>query len=102
MHWTPVDETLVKKLAEKSAERVNKEPKFAEIQKEIEETVRNKGIARLAELRKKAEAENKAEKKSKKNHKDKNKDIETPYLQEGVNISADMVALKTSTTMGSL
>lgn len=102
MHWNPVDDSLVKKLSEKSAERVNKDPKFAEVRKEIEEIARNKGVTRLAELRKKAEAENKAEKKSKKNRKDKAKDLENPYIQEGVNIGADMVTLKTSATMGSL
>jgi carboxyl-terminal processing protease len=102
MHWTPVDDSIVKKLAEKSAERVNKDPKFAEVRKELEEITRNKGVTRLAELRKKAEAENKVDKKTKKNRKDKAKDLESPYLQEGVNIGADMVTLKSSATMGSL
>jgi hypothetical protein len=101
MRWTPVDDSLVKKLSEKSAERVNKDPKFAEVRKEIEEIARNKGVTRLAELRKKAEAENKADKK-KKNRKEKAKDSESPYIQEGVNIGADMVTLKSGATMGSL
>lgn len=99
--WLPVDDGLVKKLADKSAERVAKDPKFIEVRKEIEETEKNKGIARLAELRKKAEAENKEDKKKKKNRKEKNKDMETPFLQEGANIAADMVQLRTATHLES-
>jgi hypothetical protein len=81
---------------------VNKDPKFAEARKEIEEIQRNKGVTRLAELRKKAEEESKADKMKKKNRKEKAKDTESPYLQEGVNIGVDMVMFKANTTMGSL
>lgn len=90
-HWTPIDDSLVKRLGEKSKIRVAKEPKFAEIKKDIDDSEKNKGIVRLAELRKRMESENKANKKKRKNSHDKNRDLDAPVVAEAVNILADML-----------
>jgi carboxyl-terminal processing protease len=91
-HWKPVDSDTVKKLTKLSEVRVSKDPKFAEIIKNIEEAKKNKGIIRLAEMKKKAEEENKKDGKKGKNHKEKLKETEAPLVAEGVNIMSDWLA----------
>lgn len=88
-HWTEVQPALVKKLADKSQSRIAKDAKFIEIRKELEETAKNKGIIRLAEMRKKADKKKPA--KGKAEREQKIKDIEAPFIAEGVNILADMI-----------
>lgn len=51
-HWKPIDETLVPRLAERSKDRVSKDPDFAEVKKQLEEIQKSKGVVRLADLRK--------------------------------------------------
>lgn len=93
--WKPVDTELVKKLTKLSQERVAKDPKFAEIVKNIEDAKKNKGVIRLAEMRKKAEEENKKDTKNEKKNKSrkaKMKESQAPLVLEGVNIMADWLA----------
>lgn len=93
--WKPVDSDMVKKLKKLSQERIAKEPKFAEIIKNVEDAKKNKGVLRLAEMKKKAEEENKKdEKKDKKdkNRKEKLKETQAPLVSEGVNIMVDWIA----------
>lgn len=97
--WQPVTTDLISKLKKSSLDRVSKDTKFAEIKKSIEETKKNKGIIRLAEIRKKVEEENKKEEKEKKDKKDsrkaKLKESQAPLVSEGVNIMSDwLVFLK--------
>ncbi len=90
-HWIPVEGPAVKKLAEKSTERVTKSTKFTEIFKNIEEAKKNKNVIRLSELKKKD--------KDKKEKKDKNpettedkesiKEFNKPYLREASEILID-------------
>jgi carboxyl-terminal processing protease len=92
--WKPVDPSVVRKLAAKSRERVEKDPRFAEIRKEIDEAAKNKGPVKLAEIRRKAE---KTEKKTgnsagKKEREQRLKDAEAPYLNESVNVMVDLIA----------
>ena len=90
----------MKKLKKLSQERVSKDPKFAEIIKNIEDAKKNKGVLRLAEMKKKAEEENKKdEKKNKKdkNRKEKLKEAQAPLVSEGVSIMADWL-----TSLGSI
>src|SRR5207248_917793 len=104
-HWVPVNPTLVQKLSIKSAERVSKSSKFAEIKKEVEDNERNKGVIRLADLRKKIKAENKEEKKwlkSWKHDHSKEKLLENPLIAEGESILTDWIAMSdTSRALGS-
>ncbi len=100
-HWTPIDDKITSALATQSKARVDAEPKFTEIKKKIEERAKNKGMVKLAEIRKKYKEENKDEKKKEKAKKDKatreaeelKEYLETPALQEGLNVLADLVAL---------
>lgn len=95
--WQPVNTGLIKKLADRSQERVAKDAKFTEIRKEIEETAKNKGIVKLADLRKKSIQEKEKDKKAKKTEtasakkarEQKIKDTETPVVDESVNILVD-------------
>ena len=93
--WQPVNPSLLPVLAQKSRERVSKEPKFAEVRKEIEEAAKNKGVIRLADIRKKAEAENMKDKHKEKTSRnartDKLDDLTAPVLAESVSIVADLV-----------
>lgn len=93
-HWKAVDETLVEKLKKLSTERVAKNPKFDDIRKSIEETKKNKGIIKLAEIRKKAAEEEKknGDSKVEKKGKAKIKETQAPLVDEGVNIMIDWVA----------
>ena len=86
--WTPITEATVTGLAAKSTERVAKEPKFAEIKKEIEETNKNRGIVKLAELRKKAKKGSPERDKED----DRYKALDAVVVTEAVNIAADLVA----------
>ncbi len=95
--WAVVDGSTVKKLAEKSTERVSKSPKFAEVYKNIEEAKKNKGLIRLAEMKKKDK--DKKDKKDKKtagvdgadgpDDKESMKEFNRPYLKEASEIAVD-------------
>jgi len=91
-HWKPVDADTVKKLKKLSQDRVAKDPKFAEIQKNIDDAKKNKGVIRLAEMKKKAEEENKKDDKKDKNRKTRLKETQAPLVSEGVNIMTDWLA----------
>lgn len=100
-HWTPVTPQMVDKLAKLSQDRVSQDPKFAEALKEIEEAKKNKGIIKLADLRKKAQEDLKTGKKlpvtaNRKERKEKAKDMEEPWVRESVNILVDMLSGKAS------
>lgn len=96
-HWNPVDEALVTRLAAKSKDRVAKDPKFAELKKELEDSAKNKDMIKISDIRKKAEKSakkdgKKAEQASRKDREHKFKDLELPFVNEGVNIVADWAA----------
>ncbi len=98
-HWQPVDNSLVEHLNEAAQKRVAASEKFAQIKKDLDETVRNKGIVRLAELRKRANEDKKTglkhyKKDSKELTPDKEKPEDNPLLQESANILADMITLE--------
>ena len=87
--WNEITPALVKKLSEKSQVRVSKDPKFAEIKKDLEDAAKNKGVIRLAEMKKKADKKKPA--KGKAEREQKQKDIEAPFVDEGVNIMSDLL-----------
>lgn len=87
--WKPVESKLIDDLKKKSEERVAKDPKFVEIRKNLEEAQKNKGVIRLAEIRKKAVEEKKKESDEKKSRKEKIKDAQEPLVIEGTNILLD-------------
>jgi carboxyl-terminal processing protease len=96
-HWKPIDPEVVKKLKKLSQDRVSKDPKFAEIIKNLEDAKKNKGVIRLAEMQKKAEEENKKDDKKDKTRKAKQKEIQAPLVIEGVNIMTDWLAANAAT-----
>lgn len=92
--WTPVDPKVFPMLAEKSKARVAKDPKFLEITKSIEESKKNKGLIKLAELRKQSKSDAEKNKKNKKKNEavsSRKRDEDSPYVQEGVNILVDYI-----------
>ena len=100
--WNPISESLIKKLADKSTQRISKDTKFIELKKKIVKAEKNSGIVKLAELKSEAKSkELKDGKKPKTNIKmidDEDKkdeeDEKSPFLQESVNILADLVTMK--------
>ena len=98
-HWDPVNDSVIKKLVTHSQERVAKDPKFAEIKKNLEEANKN-GVIKLAEIRKKSEAEKKKNKKEKKaedtSAERAAKELESPLVRESVNILIDLINSGTS------
>lgn len=100
--WTMIDDRIVSKLIPKAQTRIAAEPKFVEIKKKIDERAKNKGMVKLADIRKKYREETKPEKDKKKESK-KNKAnreaedlkeyLDNPSLQEGLNVLADLVAV---------
>lgn len=113
--WSSVTPSVIKKLASLSAQRVAADQKFVDIRKELEEAGKNRGIVKLADLRKKS-VEEKAKDKEKEKTKaktgkagesdevrgdrakreEKLKDLEAPFMMEGVNIVVDLIALSRS------
>jgi carboxyl-terminal processing protease len=103
IHWKPVDEADVALIAQRSKDRVAKEPQFVEIQKQLKDSADNKGIVRLAEFRKKAKADSEkdaaqetkdgAPKDSKEASKDRFKELQAAFTSEGVNVLADLITL---------
>ncbi|MBP7844447.1 MAG: PDZ domain-containing protein [Proteobacteria bacterium] len=90
--WVPITDSLVKRLAKNSEKRVKTEAKFAEILKEIEEAKKNQDVIKLADFRKKAKEDKKKEDEDKKKTLAQRKDAYVaPYINEGLNILADLV-----------
>jgi carboxyl-terminal processing protease len=90
--WKPVERPMLAKLAARSQARVAKDAKFAEIIKNNKEAAEKKGVIRLSDLRK----ELKKEGGDKKNAtpaelKQKARDQYAPFVNESVNVLADMV-----------
>jgi carboxyl-terminal processing protease len=96
--WKVVSNDIISDLKKKSSERITKDPKFTEILKSIEDAKKNKGVLKLAELRKKAAEEDlkkkdDKEKKEEKTRKAKLKETAAPLVSEGVNIMVDWLQL---------
>ncbi len=91
--WKPITTSLAKQLQKLSTERVSKNDKFIEIEKDITEMNKNDGIVKLAEMIKK-EKEEKAKKKKdedEKSFKERVADLQKPYIDESLNILADLI-----------
>jgi len=94
--WTPVTEDLVKYLKAKSAKRVAENEEFKDIQKDLEETKKNEGWVKVADILKRSARD--------KDKKKERKDLSTtatgrrqlwikdPRVQESLNIMGDWLA----------
>lgn len=98
--WKPINEKIVEELAKKSKARVDSSEDFKEIRENIAEAEKNDGIVHLAEMMKK-DKEEKAEEDKKEGKKEEDKtfkervaDMQRPYLEESLNILADLVAVQ--------
>lgn len=90
-YWLEVNDPLIQALANHSKVRIQKEPKFQEVLKELAEAEKNKGVVKLADLRKKSEADKKKNDKEKRDTIAERRKlmIESPQVQEALNIMAD-------------
>jgi carboxyl-terminal processing protease len=86
--WRPLDEGLIRKLGEKSAERVAKDATLIEIKKELEEAKKTEGVVKVSELLKKGK-----DKPDEKDAKGKTKfdRYHDASVSEGVNIALDLI-----------
>jgi carboxyl-terminal processing protease len=97
-HWAPVNESLVKKLKEKSVARVAKDTAFKDIKKDIAEMKKNKGVIRLSDVLKKSDSEKQKKKAEEaKSIAQRTQEADAPYLNESVNILMDWVISTTPT-----
>ncbi len=94
-HWRPITPELISKLAQASQARVNTSEKFNKIKKELEESLKNKGVIKLSELRKKQKEDHKIGKKIKKAIKDRFNKEEKPednaQLMESIAVAVDLI-----------
>ena len=99
--WTPVNEDLVKMLKEKSSKRVSENQEFKDILKDLDESKKNEGWVRVADILKRSN-EKKDKRKEKKDLAATSKGrkelwLKDPHVQEGLNIMTDWLSFKPQT-----
>ncbi len=92
--YEPITQTEVETLRVASQKRVSKSKEFKEIAKELEELNKNKGIVKLAEVRKKSAEAKKKNGGKKKSAKERRKERDAPQIGEALNVLADLIALR--------
>lgn len=90
--WKPISTKEIRKLAENSKHRVEKNKKFDEVRKEIAELKERHGILKLADLRKKNKERKSKETKDDTSKKDEDKP--GPDVEESFNVLADLIFLQ--------
>ncbi len=90
--WKLVDADVVKLLTKRSEQRIKEGGAFSEILKEIDEAEKNRGVVKIADLRKK-ERKVDSTKGSAKEREKKLKDLEKPFVDEGINVLVDFIVL---------
>jgi len=92
--WKAVGRPMIDKLEARSRARISKDAKFAEIIKNNKEAAAKKGVIRLSDLRKEIEKEGGIKKNETPTElKQKAKEQYAPFVNESINVLADMVAL---------
>ncbi len=94
--WTPVNDDLVKYLKEKSAKRVSENQEFKDILKDLDESKKNEGFVKVADILKRTSKE-KDKRKEKKDLASSAKGrvqlwLKTPHVQESLNIMTDWLS----------
>jgi carboxyl-terminal processing protease len=89
--WLPFNAKITAALAKASAARVAANDKFKEIEKDIKEMNKNDGTVKLAELMKKDKQDEKKKKEEEKSFRQRVEDLQRPYLDESLNVLADLV-----------
>lgn len=99
-HWTPVDDSLVKKLRTLSSARVEKDPEFAKIKKELAEQEQKKGVIKLSDSLKKQREDKKDPKKQtagRRNKRQTDEDyLKAPDVNEAISVMGDMIVATSS------
>jgi len=101
--WTPVSDDLVRYLKEKSSKRVAQNPEFIEIQKDLDETKKNEGWVKVADILKRS-GKDKDKRKEKKDLSTtaqgrKQLWLKDPRVQESLNIMTDWLKRESPTAM---
>jgi carboxyl-terminal processing protease len=99
--WTPVNDEVVKFLKEKSSKRVAENQEFKDIVKDLEESKKNEGWVKVADIVKRS-SEKKDKRKEKKDLAATAKGrkelwLKDPHVQEGLNIMTDWLSFKPQT-----
>lgn len=90
--WKPVSAATIKMLAKKSEARVKADKSFDEIRKDVEEVKKDNHVIKLSEVRAKAiKNKSKYDEDEKKTTAERSKEEEAPYINEGLNVLADLV-----------
>ncbi|MBC7397445.1 MAG: carboxy terminal-processing peptidase, partial [Bdellovibrionales bacterium] len=96
--WIPITDDLVKHLKEKSAKRVSENQEFKDIQKDLEESKKNEGWVKVADILKRTNKE-KDKRKEKKDMASTAKGrkelwLKDPHVQEALTIMTDWLSFK--------
>jgi carboxyl-terminal processing protease len=89
-HWDAVPGAMLASLAEKSRGRVAAEKGFNKIREQVAETLKNKGVVKLGELRRKAQKDATATGATDEDEKTDN--MQKTVVNEGVNVLVDAIA----------
>ncbi len=92
--YQPITKTEIEELARASKERVVENKGFIEIGEELKELKENKGIVRLAEVRKKSAEDKKKNGGKEKTAKERREERDAPQISEAMNVLADLIALR--------
>jgi carboxyl-terminal processing protease len=94
--WTPINDDLVKMLKEKSSKRVETNTEFKDIQKDLDESKKNDGWIKVADIIKKSgkDKDKRKERKEKASTAKGRRELwlENPHVQESLNIMADWLS----------
>lgn len=89
--WTPITGATLERLRAKSKARVAASAEFAEIQKQVDEAKKNRGVVKLSELRKQAEKDGSPDEEPEADA-SKDKGLDKVVLGEALAILADLVS----------
>jgi carboxyl-terminal processing protease len=94
--WTPISDDLVKYLKEKSSKRVSQNEEFKDIQKDLDETKKNEGWVKVADILKRSgkDKDKKKERKDLSSTADGRKQLwlKDPRVQESLSIMGDWLS----------
>ena len=94
--WTPINDELVKRLKEKSSKRVEANQEFKDILKDLEDTKKNEGWVKVADIMKKSgKDKNKRKDRKEKSSTAKGRQelwLKNPQVQESISIMQDWLS----------
>jgi carboxyl-terminal processing protease len=95
--WRPVERLTIRRLAKRSAERVEEKPLFEEIEKELEEAKEKRSVIHLQEMMTGEEGGAEGEDDDEASRYER---MEEAFVDEAVDVAVDLVRLRAPETLG--